>query len=115
MQKAIDEYRPKFLALGAYIWNEKYLPDIVRWVKTRYPETIIIFGGPQVTYGNHHLVMEYPGVDYFVRGEGELPFTELVNVLSRGEVPKRDLLNHYAIYTPKSLKQDECNRILPLI
>ena len=112
VRKSIDEHRPKFLALGAYIWNEKYLPDIVRWVKTRYPDTIVILGGPQVTYGNHHLVMEYPGTDYFVRGEGEIPFTELVNVLSLGGVPNWDLLNRYAIYTPEELlKTDKCDRI----
>lgn len=109
--KSIEEHSPKFLALGAYIWNEKYLPGIVKWAKTHYPETIIILGGPQVTYGNHHLGTEYPGADYFVRGEGELPFTELVNVLSLGEVPNRDLLNRYAIYTPELLKQGKCDRI----
>lgn len=111
VRNSIDEHRPKILALGAYIWNEKYVPDIVKWVKTRYPKTIIILGGPQVTYGNHHLVMEYPGVDFFVRGEGELPFTELVNVLLLGEMPDKDLLNHYAIYTPELLKQGKCDSI----
>lgn len=111
VRKSIDEIRPKFLALGAYIWNENYVPDIVKWVKTHYPETIIILGGPQVTYGNHQLVAEYPGTDYFVRGEGEVPFTELVDVLSRGEVPNRDVLNRYAIYTPELLKQGKCDRI----
>ena len=111
VQESIEAHSPKFLALGAYIWNEKYLPGIVKWVKTHYPEMIIILGGPQVTYGNHHLVTEYPEADYFVRGEGELPFTELVNVLSLGEVPNRDLLNHYAIYTPELLQQGKCDRI----
>ena len=111
VRKSIDEHRPKFLALGAYIWNEKYLPDMVRWAKAHYPETVIILGGPQVTYGNHHLVTEYPGVDYFIRGEGEIPFTELVNVLSRGGIPNQALLNHYAIYTPELLKQGKSSRI----
>lgn len=111
VRKSIEACPPKFLALGAYIWNEKYLPGIVKWVKTHYPETIIILGGPQVTYGNHHLVREYPGADYLVRGEGERPFTELVNALSLGVTPNTDLLNRYAIYTPKLLKQGKCDRI----
>lgn len=111
VRRAIDEHRPKFLALGAYIWNEKYLPDVVTSTKTHYPETVIILGGPQVTYGDHHLGTEYPGVDYFIRGEGEIPFTELVNVLSCGEIPNQDLLNRYAIYTPELLKQGKCSRI----
>ena len=111
VRRSIDKHRPKFLALGAYIWNEKYLLDVVTWTKTHYPETVIIFGGPQVTYGDHHLVTEYPGVDYFIRGEGEIPFTELINVLSCGEIPNQDLLNCYAIYTPELFKQGKCDRI----
>ena len=111
VRKSIEACPPKFLALGAYIWNEKYLPGIVKWVKKHYPETIIILGGPQVTYGNHHLVAEYPGADYFVRGEGELPFTELMNTLSLGVPPNTDFLNRYAIYTPELLKQSKCDRI----
>ena len=111
VRKTIDKYRPKFLALGAYIWNEQYLPNVVTWTKTHYPETVIILGGPQVTYGNHNLVTEYPGVDYFIRGEGELPFTQLISVLSRGELPDLNLLDDYAIYTPELLKQGKCDRI----
>ena len=109
--KSIDEIQPKFLALGAYIWNEQHVLDIVRWTKAHYPETTTILGGPQVTYGNHHLATEYPGVDYFIRGEGEEPFRELINVLSRRDIPNQELLDRYAIYTPKSLKQGECNSI----
>ena len=111
VRQSIKERRPNFLALGAYIWNEQYLPDVVRWTKEHYPDTVIILGGPQVTYGNHHLATEYIGVDYFIRGEGEEPFTELVNALAIGDVPNPNLLDHYAIYTPESLKQGKCNRI----
>lgn len=111
VQTAIDECHPKILALGGYIWNEKYVPDLVRWTKGRYPETIIIMGGPQVTYGDHNLVREYSGVDYFIRGEGEVPFTELVNLLSRYHVPPLDFLDKYAIYTAETLTQEKCDRI----
>ena len=107
----IDETRPKFLALGAYIWNEKYVPDIIRWTKEHHPETTIILGGPQVTYGNCDLVKEYPGVAYFIRGEGEVPFTELINALCRCEIPGREFLDKYAIYTPEILNSGICDRI----
>ncbi len=111
VRQSIKERRPNFLALGAYIWNEQYVPDVVRWTKEHYPNTVIIFGGPQVTYGNHHLAAEYPGVDYFIRGEGEVPFTKLMNVLSSDNVPSQELLNRYAIFTPETLKPGECNGI----
>ncbi len=105
----ISKKRPSFLALGAYIWNEKYVPDVVSWTKNNYPDTIIILGGPQVTYGNHNLSMEYPGVDYFVRGEGELPFTELIDDLSLNRVPSPEMMSRFSIYTPETLKKGVCN------
>lgn len=111
VQKSINKVRPNILALGAYIWNEQYVPDVVKWTKEHYPETKIILGGPQITYGNHHLSMEYPGADYFIRGEGELPFTELVNVLSHHDVPTQDLMTHYAIFTPDTLIPGKCDNI----
>ncbi len=107
----IDETRPKILALGAYIWNEKYVPEIIRWTKDHHPETIVILGGPQVTYGNCDLVKEYPGVAYYIRGEGEVPFTELINVLCHCGVPDREFLTKYAIYTPEILNSGICDRI----
>ena len=107
----VNETRPKFLALGAYIWNEKYIPEVIRWTKVHHPEIIVIMGGPQVTYGDHNLVREYPGVDYFIRGEGEMPFTELINTLSRYETPNEAFLDRYAIYTPETLRNGQCDRI----
>ena len=109
--EVIDETQPKFLALGAYIWNEKYVPDIIRWTKDHHPGTVIILGGPQVTYGNCDLMKEYPGVAYFIRGEGEVPFTELINALYRCEIPDREFLDKYAIYTPEILNRGICDRI----
>ena len=109
--KIIDEIRPRFLAVGGYIWNEKYVPDVVTWTKAHHPEIVIILGGPQVTYGDYNLAKEYPGVDYFIRGEGEMPFTELINVLCRCKMPDRNFMNRYAIYTPETLKSGKCDRI----
>lgn len=108
--KAIEEIRPKFLALGGYIWNEKYVPEIVSWSRVHYPEITIILGGPQVTYGDHNLAREYHGVDYFVRGEGEIPFTELINAISRGDTPDREFLAKFAIYTPETLTEGKSDR-----
>ena len=109
--KVVGEACPRFLALGAYIWNEKYLPNVIRWTKDHYPEIIIILGGPQVTYGDHNLVNEYPGVDYFIRGEGEVPFTVLIDMISRDEIPNQAFLDTYAIYNPETLRNGKCDRI----
>ena len=40
-----------------------------------------------------------------------MPFTELINTLSRYETPNQAFLDKYAIYTPETLRNGECNRI----
>ena len=107
----IDSAQPKFLALGAYIWNEQYVPELIRWTKAHHPKTKIILGGPQVTYGDSDLVNEYVGVDYFIKGEGEIPFTELIGILYRNDTPSREFLAKYAIYTPQLLSGGTCDRV----
>ncbi len=104
VKSSIKKFHPRFLAFGAYIWNENYVPDLIDWTKKHFPGTKIILGGPQVTYGNYLVATEYPGVDYFIAGEGEVPLTELIAVLSLNKVPTQEFMSAFAIYTPDMLK-----------
>ncbi len=56
-------------------------------IKLTYPETKIIFGGPQITQGEttRELLLRGEVADYLALGEGEQPFLELINALEAGE------------------------------
>ena len=53
-------------------------------IKLKYPEMIIIFGGPNyptVEKEQERFLRAYPQVDFYISKEGEIGFTTLINSL----------------------------------
>jgi len=60
------------LAMGAFIWNDALVRELVPRLRQSGFEGRIILGGPQVTHAPGGTLEEmYPGVDIFIRGEAE--------------------------------------------
>ncbi|MDP2194051.1 MAG: radical SAM protein, partial [Alphaproteobacteria bacterium] len=59
------------VALGAFVWNEKYIQIILsKLKKEKFPGRIIL-GGPQISYVKHNIETYYPQADIFIRGYAE--------------------------------------------
>lgn len=58
--------------------------DIAKAVKRAFPGTATVVGGPGITYDAQGLLRFGADVDYFVRGEGEIPFLALLRTLRYG-------------------------------
>ncbi|MDF2690244.1 MAG: radical domain protein [Gammaproteobacteria bacterium] len=72
-------------AIGAYIWNEKAVQQILKSLKTyRFPGRLIV-GGPQVSYISDNAILEqlYPEADVFIRGYAENALLKLLQSSSR--------------------------------
>ncbi len=67
------EEKADVVAFSCYIWNIEFILDIARDLKKILPETKILLGGPEVSYGNFYLE-ENSFVDYIITGEGEVAF-----------------------------------------
>ena len=76
---------PQAIGFCCYIWNISATKQLVRLVKSRLPDAVIIFGGPEVSYCAEKLLCAEPLVQYVISGEGEKPFALLLNAVSRGE------------------------------
>lgn len=74
--------RPDVLGFSCYIWNIKPTLALCRDYKKVAPETVIILGGPEVSYDAEQILMGHPAIDYIVRGEGEETFKELLQALA---------------------------------
>ncbi len=74
----IIENNPKIIGIGVYVWNIKEVKDVIYALRIMGFTGKIILGGPEITYGNHKLKTEYPNVDYFVKGDGENAFLNIV-------------------------------------
>lgn len=84
-QQFIDAFladRPVVVGLSNYMWNLDLSYSIATAIKERSPETFIIFGGPNYPIDDgarEEWLRAHPAVDVHVSGEGEGPFTELVD------------------------------------
>lgn len=69
------------VAFSCYIWNIERTLKIIRNIKKARPETIILLGGPEVSYQVKDFMAENPEVDMIIAGEGERAFISLNQIV----------------------------------
>lgn len=74
--------RPAVLAFSCYIWNISPILEICADYKKAAPDTVIILGGPEVSYNAAEVLASNSAVDYVVNGEGEKTLDELLSAFS---------------------------------
>jgi hypothetical protein len=78
VRQAVDGLppRPPILALGAYVWCEPLLQELLPRLRREHPGARIVVGGPQVTFAEDVQGL-YPDADCVVRGAGEQALVDL--------------------------------------
>lgn len=66
---------PDVMAFSVCIWNHQISLAVAKAVKEKYPNCIIIFGGPQMSKGDE---ITYPFINHIVFNEGEKQFIPLL-------------------------------------
>ncbi|MDD2581323.1 MAG: DUF4080 domain-containing protein [Desulfuromonadaceae bacterium] len=69
------------VAFSCYIWNIEQTLRIVSDIKKISPQTCIVLGGPEVSFGIFDLMHDNPAVDFVIKGEGEETFRRLILTL----------------------------------
>lgn len=69
---------PAVLALSISMWNYEYSLALAKRVKEKYPNCMILCGGPSVPFDAESFFSAYPFIDIACRGEGELIFSEIL-------------------------------------
>ena len=80
--RAIVAEEAEVVAFSCYIWNVAATLRLAADLKLVRPRTVVILGGPEVSYGASELLAGNPAVDAIVRGDGEATFGELVRLLA---------------------------------
>ena len=84
--ESLLEKKPKIIGLGIYIWNAQETLQVVKLLKKVSPETIIVLGGPEVTYEvNQQEICSL--ADYVITGQADLTFKELCESLLNNRNP----------------------------
>ncbi|MBO5418152.1 MAG: B12-binding domain-containing radical SAM protein [Clostridia bacterium] len=82
--------RPEVLAFSVYIWNVETVKKLLSDVSKVLPETQVVIGGPEVSFGTEHCGIDDNLFDFVIEGEGELAFTEFLDTLSgEGKLPRK--------------------------
>ncbi len=101
----IQEYlniieEPDVLALSSYIWNHEYNLAFAKAVKKKWPQCVIVFGGPEIPEVEDRLDEFYEKngtiIDYTIHAEGELALANLlryldgkyINLMEPGALPQ---------------------------
>lgn len=75
---------PDVIGFSNYIWNSEFSLGLARVIRAELPDVVIVFGGPHYSLVDHEraaFLRAHPYVDFYVAGEGETPFAELLAAL----------------------------------
>lgn len=84
--EALLARKPRIIGLGVYIWNVRETTEVVALLKRLAPETIIILGGPEVSYEPEEQEIVRLA-DHVITGEADLKFAEVCQHLLASPVP----------------------------
>ncbi len=90
-EKLLQE-RPRIIGLSVYIWNIEQTTQLVALLKQVSPETIIVLGGPEVSF-EHEQQTVVELADYVICGTADLEFAELCRELLADRPPLRKVIN----------------------
>ncbi len=101
---------PFIIGFSCYMWNIEYNLALAKAIKEKWPDCVIVFGGPQIPDSTEY-VEEYGYIDITIHGEGEIAFYSILiellkdNNLSKiNNISYRD--NGIAIKTPKKAPEN---------
>lgn len=98
----ILQENPKIIGIGVYIWNVNDVQALMEVIKKVSPKTIIILGGPEVSYKPFRVNLDK--ADYIIQGEGEIPFYELCHDILNGTNNTKNTILQPKLYSLKELE-----------
>ena len=78
--------RRQIVGFGVYIWNVRQTTEVIRQLKARRPELIVVLGGPEVSHEwEEQEIVRL--ADYLITGWGDVSFPKLCRALLHGPQP----------------------------
>lgn len=84
LSQFLGKETPRMACFTHYMWNARISSTFARQIKKHHPETVIVMGGPHYPVDateQRRFLESHPEIDFYVDGEGEMPFVELVKAL----------------------------------
>lgn len=81
LSEELNRAKPDIVMFGNYMWNEKLCLFFAQAIRSIYPDTLIVFGGPNFSLNvadNIQFLRANRFVDVIVEGDGEIPAEKIV-------------------------------------
>ncbi len=88
VKRVISEFRPDVIGATAVTMDVKNSIAILKKYREASPQSVIMMGGPHVTFDSDAVLRENAFIDYIVRGEGELTTVELLECVASSGNPE---------------------------
>lgn len=89
VERDIVLFKPQIVCFSCYIWNIEFILKLSSNIKKALPDTLIILGGPEVSFDSLSLMQKYKHIDYIIKGEGEIVFPKLLkSILNSSPLPQ---------------------------
>lgn len=111
LESQIAREKPDILAFSCRTTEFNVTSVLAVMVRKRYPDLLIIAGGPHATFQTAELA---PYVDYCVVGDGEEALLDIVKLVSRGRHKKIGSLNNIAYQKEEELIQNPMRPLFQL-
>jgi radical SAM superfamily enzyme YgiQ (UPF0313 family) len=82
--RSISRQIPDVVGFSCYLWNIDKTLSVCRALKRKYPELVIVLGGPEVTPAAQEILEKERAIDIVVRQEGERTFAECLDRIAAG-------------------------------
>ncbi|MBN1161502.1 MAG: B12-binding domain-containing radical SAM protein [Dehalococcoidales bacterium] len=109
----IEDHHIDIVGITGFITQVTQVKNIADSIKTRYPHTPVVLGGPQ-TQGTPEFLLNNTRADYIITGTGEMPFLAMLKSLEAGKSPEntpglsfRRQDGSISVNPPESLNQNQ--------
>ncbi len=100
LERLVSE-RADIYCFSCYIWNIDEMLSAAEKLKKLLPDSVIVFGGPEVSYENEDFFLSHGYVDFIVQGEGEESLPALCRDIAEngcGAVKEKGRIIHSEAY-----------------
>lgn len=107
--ESLLQNKPQIIGLGVYIWNAEETLKVVKLLKQISPKTIVILGGPEVTYETEQQDI-VAMADYVITGQADISFRKVCADILNNKKPLQKIIKaeHFKLSEIK-LPYDEYN------
>jgi radical SAM superfamily enzyme YgiQ (UPF0313 family) len=84
VERLVRERQPEVVGLSVMTFQRKTAFKIIALVRSLKPDVKVVVGGYDPSLASEPYMTEEAGVDFIIRGEGELTFRELLRTLEAG-------------------------------